>query len=98
MEQQDQITHETVVDCGASLDISQAMALHTRLTQLLTSGIPIIFNAREVRRVDTAMLQMLTAFFRAARTQGITVAWREPSDILRDGSRLLGLAEELMLA
>lgn len=98
MEQQDQMIDETVVDCGVSLDISQAAALHARLTQLLTAGIPIIFNGREVQRVDTAMLQLLTAFFRAARAQGMTVAWREPSDILCHCSRLLGLSEELMLA
>ena len=83
--------------CAGSLDISNVGELHKQLSQTLEGGQPIVMDASQVERADTAALQMLSAFCQAARTQGVTVTWREPSEVFTGSARLLGLTQMLGL-
>jgi anti-anti-sigma factor len=88
-------TNVTEIQCAESLDISMAAALHQTLKKALESGAPITLQVHKVERADTAALQVLAAFMRAARARGITVSWNAPSASLRRSAQLLGLAQEL---
>ena len=88
-------TYATEIQCNESLDISMAASLHRTLKEALESGVAVTLRADKVERADTAALQVLVAFMRAARARGITVFWNEPSAAVRRSAQLLGLAHEL---
>lgn len=84
-----------VVNIGGALTIPNAAAMHAELRQALESAHAIVLDAAAVETVDTAGLQLLSVFVRAARDRGITTTWREPSGILRDGAKRLDLEKIL---
>lgn len=88
-------TNTTEICCTESLDISAAADLHLTLKKALASGAPVCLQAHRVERADTAALQVLVAFMRAARNRKITVSWSEPSVALRRSAELLGLTQAL---
>ncbi len=73
------------------LDVAHARALYTQLGQALDQAIPIILDIGQVVRVDTAAMQVLTVFQRAARDRGIQLQWSGTSRALVEADRLLGL-------
>lgn len=73
------------------LDISQARRLHAQLSEAMEPAIPIELDVGQVVRVDTAALQILTVFQRAARDRGIRLHWSGESRALQEADRLLGL-------
>ena len=50
-----------------------------------------------VERVDTAALQLLLAFRRAASAQGLPASWLGVSETMRDAAGVLGLTQALEL-
>ena len=86
------------IDCGTSLTIDRAEEFLGRL-QCVPEGLGNVTLRTEVlERVDAAGLQMLIAFFKEARTRGMTVSCGQPSKVLIEAARLLGLSEELGLS
>lgn len=86
------------VECESSLAIADAGALKRRLLEALEQGRPITMDVSDVRRVDTAALQVLVAFARTARRDGVAVSWKEPTPELLQAAGLLGLSTELEIA
>jgi ABC-type transporter Mla MlaB component len=60
-------------------------------------GQPAQLDARAVERVDSAVLQLLVAFRRAAVAAGGAVTWLGASETLHEAASLLGLSNELDL-
>lgn len=85
------------IPCEESLDISTVKELHALLVQILAARQPVVLEGAEVTRVDTAALQVLSAFFQDARAQGISVCWQAPSETLRRSAALLDLSALLEL-
>jgi anti-anti-sigma regulatory factor len=56
-----------------------------------------VLNASAVTRIDTAALQLLTAFQRDAASGGREVRWDGVSEVLREAAALLGLTQTLAL-
>jgi len=84
--------------CGEYLDISHIGQLSDDLKGGLESSEPILFiDGEKVERVDAASLQLLAAFFKDAKSQGMALQWRKPSDALRNASRVMGLSNLLDL-
>lgn len=79
-------------------DISKAETLHERLEALLGSATRVDIDATQVERIDTAMLQLLTAFFRALDKHHTQARIFNPSRAFADTARLLGLAPILHLS
>jgi len=73
------------------LDVAHARALHAQLGQALGQAMPIVVDVGQVVRVDTAAMQVLTAFNQAARDRGISLQWSGTSHALEEADRLLGL-------
>jgi anti-anti-sigma regulatory factor len=90
-----EIPAQPVIVLEGSLDISGAGYLREQLLQVLAGKQSVTVDAANVERVDTAALQVLTAFFKDAVAQNMVVQWQEPSQALRDAARLLGLNNTL---
>jgi two-component system chemotaxis response regulator CheY len=83
--------------CEASLDIALVQTWHSRLQEVLALQQPVMLEAAQVERADTAALQLLCVFIQEATAQGVAVHWREPSPALRNAARLLDLTGYLSL-
>jgi anti-anti-sigma regulatory factor len=88
--------HAKLVLEGA-LDIAGAAELRERLLQALDGKQSVVVDAANVERVDTAALQVLTAFFIDAVAQNMDVRWQECSQVFKDAVRLLGLHDTLTI-
>jgi phospholipid transport system transporter-binding protein len=80
-----------------SLDIAGAEQLRERLLQALSAKQNVTVDATNVERVDTAALQVLTAFFKDAVAQNMDIQWQDTSQTFNDAARLLGLHDALHL-
>jgi len=87
-----------VIAVGNCLDITIAHELHGKLCKALIAQCPVTINASQVERADTAALQMLCTFFRDCDTEGSEVKWKQPSEVLCNAARLLGLDVLLKLS
>ena len=81
---------------GDILTIEQSAAMHAELGRHLGAK-NVVLDAGSLTRVDTAGLQLLTAFIRAAEGRGARVEWRAPQAALRESARRLGLEGALRL-
>ena len=79
------------------LDVGETRAARDRLGEALIRALPLELIASELQRVDTAGLQLLIAFLRAAHDRGLTVTWQEVGSALTSSAQLLGLADALEL-
>ena len=80
-----------------SLDIAGASQLQQLLIHVLQANAPVALDASNVTRVDTAALQVLTAFFKDAEAANVAVKWQKASDYLVNAAGLLGLVPSLHL-
>lgn len=87
-----------VIDCGEVIDIATTAELRTQLLAALESKQPVVLDAAQVERADTAALQMLSAFIQDANAQQQTVQWKAPSEALSVSAELLGLLSLLKLS
>jgi phospholipid transport system transporter-binding protein len=92
---QSTITNTILLD--NSLDIAGASQLRQRLLTVLQEKAPVALDAANIEKVDTAALQVLTAFFKDAEAANVLVQWKQPSDVLKKAARLLGLGPSLHL-
>ncbi|MFO7338668.1 MAG: STAS domain-containing protein [Lysobacteraceae bacterium] len=84
------------VSLGEDLGIEASAELKERLAAHLTDP-AVVLDGGAVRRVHTAAMQVLCAFFRSRGAQGLRTELRGCSDALRDAARLLGLSGQLGL-
>lgn len=92
-----QVGDRTEVRLVGRLGVSEAADTQRRLDAALAPQRPIALDAAKLNGVDTAGLQLLAAFYRAAHTRGLNPQWIETSAALREGARLLGLEALLNL-
>ena len=80
-----------------NLTIATAESLHEQLEPLLTTGDDVVLNAAEVKRADTAGLQLLLAFQKALISRSVNMSWSAPSQPLLEAAEQLGLKQMLAL-
>ncbi len=97
MTEQASATKTLVVTFDAVADISSVGELHRHLCQALAVGQPVEFRARRCERMDTAVLQTVYAYHRAAKARGLPVSWSGVSPAVVDAAQRLGLAQGLGL-
>lgn len=85
------------VHLGDDLGIEASTGLKERLAPYLEHAHAVALEAADVRRVHTAGLQVLCAFFASRAGSGHTTELRDCSEALRDAARLLGLGGALGL-
>lgn len=86
-----------IIECQPELDIAAASVLHRQLLSALQAREPVEIDARAVRKVHTAALQLFLSLRVETHLQKLPVLWRKPSPALIEGARLLGLADSLGL-
>ena len=86
----------STVALGEDLGIEASAELKERLSAHLDEP-AVELDGTAVRRVHTASMQVLCAFFRSRRQSGRQTGLAGCSEPLRDAARLLGLSAQLGL-
>jgi ABC-type transporter Mla MlaB component len=82
----------------AEVAIAAAPELRAGLLKRLTDAETVQIDASAVRRIDTASLQVLAAFARDRRSDGLPVEWLGVPACLTEAAALLDLTDALGLA
>jgi ABC-type transporter Mla MlaB component len=82
---------------GADCTIEHAPAIHKRLAKVLANRACVTVDLAQVRRCDTAGLQVLVAFVRERREAGREVELKDAPDSFVSAAKLLGLTDMLGL-
>lgn len=90
-------TASRVMQLKGQLDIREANTLKSKLARLLDANQPIALNASKLEKIDTSIMQLLTAFCLSANAKGIEVKWQNPNERLLRAAELLGLSGPLGL-
>lgn len=88
---------KTVINCEPTVDISAAQTLYGHLSNAIANNHNVEINAGDVTRVDTAVLQLFTAFMLESKNRDQSVTWNAVSDVFYASAKLLGLVKELNL-
>jgi len=81
-----------VIDCGSSLTIANAAAIHQELLSAITSASSIELKADKVEKADMAGLQIFVALHKEVEKTGGKIIWDKPSDVLMQAGVTLGLS------
>lgn len=89
---------DRILDLGESLTIAGAREFKERLALYLqVPATFLVLDGSRIAAVDTAGLQLLTAFCRELQERGLEVVWRGASASLWHGAATLGLVDRLRL-
>ena len=91
------MSHTVELELPENLTVAHVQALHEQLEALVDDkkNDGIVARAKDVRRVDTAGLQLLLVAREAAKERQINWTWDAPSEVLVSGARLLGMHSKL---
>ena len=82
---------------GEVIDISMVNSLYDALKLLLNEANQVIIDASEVKRLDTAAMQLILCWYRESQSRNISVTWKNTEGVFNNSAKLLGLAKELQL-
>ncbi len=88
---------ESTVVLDEVMDISVAGQWRENLLKILQSERSIVLDASRVVRIDTAGLQVLTAFVKDAAASNKSMRWQSPTEGFCQAAALLGLSKALQL-
>ena len=88
---------KTVINCESTVDISNAASLYGHLKNAIENQHEVEIHTEHVERVDTAILQLFTAFVMEAKTSNMEVRWKSVSKAFYKSAQLTGLTNELGL-
>ena len=94
----EETTNVAAINLEGVVNIAKAETLHHQMEDILKEAVPITLQASEVQRVDTAILQLLLAFFKSMASAQVSITWDGVSDELLAAVKLLGIEQELDLA
>ena len=77
--------------------VAEAASLKERLTPLLQIPLPVTLDINALQRIDTAGLQVITAFVRERAARGLAIEWQGTAPVLTTAAGLLGLTSLLKL-
>jgi anti-anti-sigma regulatory factor len=79
------------------ISIANVAEWKPKLIEFVETPSPLMLDCEDLVRVDTAAIQLMTAFVLKAVSQGKTVEWEKPSPTLLQTVRLLGLNDILLI-
>lgn len=82
---------------GEVFTIAQVQEMYTRMGKLLESNVtkPLTIDGSKLIKMDAAGVQLLTVFLREIKNTEKQVVLKNPSSVLVDSFRTLGLASEI---
>jgi ABC-type transporter Mla MlaB component len=81
----------TTLALAAECMVAEAAALKDSLAALLNEPQPVTLDVAALQRIDTAGLQIITAFVRDRSSAGRSVEWQGTAPVLTTAAQLLGL-------
>ena len=78
-------------------DISKSQALKNDMLTLVNDNDEINIDASDVERIDGSALQLLCALFNYAHQNNLVINWLEPSEVLTQSAKTLGVHKILEL-
>jgi phospholipid transport system transporter-binding protein len=87
----------TSLTLAAECLVIDASSLKASLSSLLDQPKPVTVDASGLQRIDTAALQVITAFVRERADRGHPVEWQGAAPVLVTAAQLLGLTSLLKL-
>jgi ABC-type transporter Mla MlaB component len=82
---------------AAECTVSDSVSLKERLASLLEEPQAVTLDITALQRIDTAGMQVITAFVRERAHHGRAVEWQGTAPVLATAARLLGLTSLLKL-
>ena len=92
-----QVANPTSLTLAAECLVTDASSLKASLSALLDQPQTVTVNASGLQRIDTAALQVITAFVRERSDRGQQVEWQGAAPVLVAAAQLLGLTSLLKL-
>jgi ABC-type transporter Mla MlaB component len=86
-----------MVALASNCVVKDAAAFKVSLCAVADSDEPVVLDAGNVERIDTATIQLLCAFVRERVDRNRTVVWQGASAALIEAARLLGVQALLAL-
>ena len=90
-------SHSGVLILSADCTVAASAALKADLLEALPHRRPVTLDIASVQRIDTAGIQLVTAFVRERESLGLHVEWRGTAPAFTSAARLLGVAGALGL-
>jgi ABC-type transporter Mla MlaB component len=87
----------TTLTLEAQCVVSDAATLKESLASLLDEPLAVTLDISALQRIDTAGVQLITAFIRERATRGRAVEWQGSAPVLQSAAQLLGLTSLLGL-
>jgi ABC-type transporter Mla MlaB component len=91
-------TSPTSFALAAECMVADAATLKQNLAVLLGEQQAVTLDISALQRIDTAGLQVITAFVRERAVRGLRVEWQGTAPALANAAQLLGLTSLLKLA
>ena len=85
------------IELAAELTIAHAADLQRSFKEGLAGDAALIVDGTRVTQIDTSILQLLVAAWRAGAQRGAPCSWAGASDALRRSAALIGVAAALQL-
>ena len=79
------------IQCGEQVTIAQCADMYAQLLEAMAEGQAVNIDISAVERIDTAALQLLYAFQRDAKAQGLVTLWSDASKVFCDAVDILGM-------
>lgn len=86
---------KATVNCGEMLTIAHATEFRDKLDKALEKSSNIELEAEDVKKVDTAGMQLLIALCREVEELHGKISWKKPSDVLVSAITTLGLKQHI---
>ena len=80
-----------------SVDITTINQFYTELKNLLQQTDSVVIDAKDVKRLDTAALQLLCSWHKEAEKKNISIKWKNIDGVFFNSAKLLGVTEHLAL-
>jgi ABC-type transporter Mla MlaB component len=87
----------TSLTLAAECLVAEASSLKAQLARLIDEPLPVTLDISALQRIDTAALQLITAFVRERAGHGRPLQWHGTAPVLASAARLLGLTMLLEL-
>jgi phospholipid transport system transporter-binding protein len=87
----------TTLTLSAECLVSDTISLKERLAGLLDEPLVVTLDINTLQRIDTAAMQLITAFVRARADRGLAVEWQGAAPAFANAAQLLGLTSLLRL-
>lgn len=76
---------------GESIDISRVGIVYAEMKDSLQSSAEVSLNISDITHIDGAGIQLIFAYIKAAKEQGLQLSVSEPSANVRAVAEILGL-------